>query len=65
MNTVSLLGGAFVAVAASVASGQVAVDRTVLPVHEPAVTPITELDARKAKAPERFEVKAPAARPTC
>jgi arylsulfatase len=34
-------------------------DRTVLPIHEPAVTPIKELDARNAKAPPRFEVKAP------
>jgi arylsulfatase A-like enzyme len=31
----------------------------VLPVHEPVPTPITELDARDAKAPARFEVKAP------
>ncbi len=34
-------------------------DRTVLPIHEPAVPVITELDARNAKAPPRFEVKAP------
>jgi arylsulfatase len=34
-------------------------DRTVLPIHEPTLAPITELDARKAKAPPRFEVKAP------
>jgi arylsulfatase len=34
-------------------------DRTVLPIKEPIYSPITELDARKAKAPERFEVKAP------
>ena len=36
-----------------------ALDRTVLPIHEPAVTPIKELDARNAKAPPRFEVRAP------
>jgi arylsulfatase len=36
-----------------------ALDRTVLPIHEPAVTPIQELDARNATAPPRFEVKAP------
>ena len=36
-----------------------ALDRTVLPIPEPAVTPISELDARDAKAPPRFEVKAP------
>jgi arylsulfatase len=34
-------------------------DRTVLPIHEPAVPVIKELDARDAKAPPRFEVKAP------
>jgi len=34
-------------------------DRTVLPIPEPKYPPITELDARKAKAPPRFEVKAP------
>ena len=34
-------------------------DRTVLPIHEPQARSITELDARKAKAPPRFEVKAP------
>ena len=35
------------------------IDRTVLPVPEPNYLPITELDARNAKAPPRFEVKAP------
>ena len=35
-------------------------DRTVLPIPEPKLAPITELDARNAKAPPRFEVKAPA-----
>src|SRR3954453_23152361 len=38
-------------------------DRTVLPIPEPKLTPITELDARKAKAPPRFEVKAPKGAP--
>ncbi len=38
-------------------------DRTVLPIPEPKVVPITELDARKAKAPPRFQVKAPAQAP--
>jgi len=38
-------------------------DRTVLPIPEPQIKPITELDARKAKAPARFEVKAPAGAP--
>ena len=35
------------------------VDRTVLPIAQPPSLPITELDARNAKAPPRFEVKAP------
>jgi arylsulfatase len=35
----------------------------VLPVHEPAPAPITTLDARDAKAPPRFELKAPEAAP--
>jgi arylsulfatase len=38
-------------------------DRTVLPVPEPAVAPITEMDARKAKAPPRFAVTAPEGAP--
>jgi arylsulfatase len=44
--------------AATFASAQ-QIDRTVLPVHEPAPPSITELDARKATAPPRFELKAP------
>ncbi|HSE60567.1 MAG TPA: arylsulfatase [Nitrospiraceae bacterium] len=39
------------------------IDRTVLPIPEPKLKPITELDARKAKAPPRFEVSAPAGAP--
>ncbi len=38
-------------------------DRTVLPIPEPNYPHITELDARNAKAPPRFEVKAPANAP--
>ncbi len=34
-------------------------DRTRLPIAEPKLAPITELDARHATAPPRFEVKAP------
>ena len=34
-------------------------DRTVLPIPEPEHPPITEIDARKATPPTRFEVKAP------
>jgi arylsulfatase len=39
------------------------IDRTVLPVSEPQRDPITELDARKATPPPRFEVKAPQGAP--
>ena len=38
-------------------------DRTVLPIPEPSRPPITELDVRNAKAPPRFEVKAPSGAP--
>src|SRR6266566_2196916 len=39
------------------------IDRSVLPVPEPQPPTITELDARNAKAPPRFEVKAPKGAP--
>lgn len=38
-------------------------DRTILPIPEPKLAPITTLDVRNAKAPPRFEVKAPAGAP--
>jgi arylsulfatase A-like enzyme len=38
-------------------------DRTVLPIQEPNYPPITELDARKATPPARFEVKVPEGAP--
>ncbi|HKQ98305.1 MAG TPA: arylsulfatase [Candidatus Polarisedimenticolia bacterium] len=38
-------------------------DRTVLPIPEPAPPTITEMDARKATAPPRFEVKPPKGAP--
>jgi hypothetical protein len=38
-------------------------DRTVLPIAEPARQPSTELDVRKATPPPRFEVKAPQGAP--
>src|ERR1700733_10029291 len=38
-------------------------DRTSLPISEPRRVPIATLDARDAKAPPRFEVKAPAGAP--
>jgi len=38
-------------------------DRTVLPILEPKVKPITELDVRKATPPPHFQVKAPEGAP--
>jgi hypothetical protein len=38
-------------------------DRTVLPIAEPAYPPITTFDARNATPPPRFEVKAPEGAP--
>jgi arylsulfatase A-like enzyme len=45
------------------AFGADTLDRSVLPIPEPPVKAITTLDARDAKAPPRFEVKAPAGAP--
>jgi len=39
------------------------IDRTTLPIQAPKYEPITELDARNAEAPPRFEVKAPEGAP--
>jgi arylsulfatase A-like enzyme len=48
---------------ASLAAPPDLLDRTVLPIPEPKTTSITELDARNAKAPARFDVKAPEGAP--
>ncbi|TAH38293.1 MAG: arylsulfatase [Planctomycetota bacterium] len=45
------------------AGGAAGPDRTVLPIPEPEYPAITELDARNAEAPPRFEVKAPQGAP--
>jgi len=45
------------------AAAPAATDRTVLPIPEPSLPPITELDVRNATAPPRFEVKAPEGAP--
>jgi len=58
----ALASAVFMSLATS-ASAQEPIDRTVLPIHEPKPPTYTELDARKAKAPARFEVKAPAGAP--
>jgi arylsulfatase A-like enzyme len=49
----------FAAAPAAAGSGDVALDRTVLPIREPNRPAYTELNARKATPPPRFEVKAP------
>ena len=38
-------------------------DRAILQIREPEYPAITEMDARRAKAPPRFEVKAPRGAP--
>ena len=48
---------------AASAWGQEAIDRTTLPVPEPTPPAYTQLDARDAKAPARFEVTAPKGAP--
>lgn len=63
MRACHLVGVGLAVVAAALGRAQPAIDRTVLPVHEPAVTPITELDARNATPPPRFQVTPPAGAP--
>src|SRR6185369_724032 len=55
--------GVFNVFAQKPAASSAPLDRTVLPIAEPNYPHITEIDARKAKAPPRFEVKAPANAP--
>jgi arylsulfatase len=52
-------GGQTPAKAAAPSASVWKMDRTVLPIHVPVSEPITELDARNAKAPPRLEIKAP------
>ncbi len=47
----------------TIAIAQETLDRTVLPIQEPPQPTYSELDARNAKAPPRFEVKAPQGAP--
>ena len=54
---------ALLVIFAGCASAEPALNRTVLPVPDPVYEPITELDARKAKAPPRADVTAPADAP--
>ena len=55
--------GLVMGMAATTASAQDKLDRTMLPIAEPKRPTYTELDARKVKAPARFEVKAPKGAP--
>ncbi len=55
--------GLALTIAGTPVSAQDKLDRTVLPIPEPTLKPITELDARNAKPPARFDVKAPAGAP--
>src|SRR5215469_2815712 len=53
---------AAIAIGAAVAQAQ-ALDRRALPIPDPSYPPITQLDARNATPPPRFEVKPPAGAP--
>ncbi len=55
----TLLGIGLIVGSAEVASAQDKLDRTTLPIQAPKYKAITEVDARKAKAPPRFAIKAP------
>ena len=62
VTAIAVLGLALT-IAGPKVSAQERLDRTVLPIPEPVRPPITTLDARNAKPPARFEVKAPAGAP--
>jgi arylsulfatase A-like enzyme len=60
MPALAVLAGLFLApVSVLAAEAPATLDRTVLPIAEPKRPTYTELDVRDAKAPPRFEVKAP------
>ena len=58
-GTVFAVLGLALTIAGTTVSAQEKLDRTVLPIAEPKRLTYKELDARKAKPPARFEVKAP------
>src|SRR6266404_2265223 len=60
---VPLLAGLAITAASALGQSADGLDRTVLPIPEPQYPTSTVLDARDAKAPPRFEIKAPAAAP--
>jgi arylsulfatase len=57
------IGLALGAACTTAGAAQQTLDRTILPLAEPKRPVVTELDARNAKAPPRFEVKAPEGAP--
>jgi arylsulfatase A-like enzyme len=62
--TIMLMGLSAMMVAIAIpAQAADKLDRTVLPIQEPKRPAITEVDARKATPPPRFEIKAPAKAP--
>ena len=58
-----ILAIGLIVVPTDTASAQEKIDRTVLPVQEPQPPTYSELDARNATPPPRFEVKAPSGAP--
>jgi arylsulfatase len=62
-TALAILIGASLVLAPAITAAADKLDRTVLPIPEPKRPAITEIDARKAKMPQRFEVKAPAKAP--
>ncbi|MGY8769905.1 MAG: arylsulfatase [Pirellulales bacterium] len=54
-----MLGIAIVATLTTAASAQQKLNRTILPIVPPKYKAVTEVDARKATPPPRFEIKAP------
>ena len=63
MNSLKAVGASLAVSCISMSAQNAPPDRTVLPIPEPSYPHITELDARNAKAPARFEVTAPANAP--
>ena len=62
-TALAILIGASLVLAPAITVAADKLDRTVLPIAEPKRHVYTEIDARKAKMPQRFEVKAPAKAP--
>ncbi len=63
LATLSVMLGAALTPQALAQTSEVKLDRTSLPIAEPDYPRSTVLDARDAKAPPRFEIKAPAGAP--